>query len=119
MLTIYDKILIAFLTLLTLFSYSIASNGREGKEIRIESNGRIVGTYSLLKDNLIEIKGALGSSRIAVKGGKASFLSSPCRNKVCIHHGEVGKSGQMTACLPNRVVVRVLGGSSDYDALTR
>lgn len=119
MLTIADKVLIAALTILTFFSYSIASNSKEGKEIRIEADGKVVGTYSLHKDHLLEVTGAMGTSRIAVKDGKASFLSSPCRNKVCVHQGEVGRSGQMAACLPNRVVVRVLGGSSDYDAVTR
>lgn len=119
MLTIPDKVLIAFLATLTIFSYSIASGGKQGEEIRIEADGKQVGTYLLRKDSVIDVKGALGASRISVKGGKASFLSSPCRNKVCVHQGEVGKSGQMAACLPNRVVIRVLGGDGDYDAVTR
>jgi hypothetical protein len=119
MLTIADRILIASLAILTLFSYSIASGGKQGEEIRVEADGRVVGAYSLKSERVLEIKGVLGKSRIAVKGGRASFLSSPCKNKVCIHQGEVGKSGQMAACLPNRVVVRVLGGSGDYDAVTR
>lgn len=119
MLTISDKLLIASLAILTLFSYSIASSGKQGKEIRIEVNGKVVSTYALDKDCVHEIKGVLGTSRIAVKDGRASFLSSPCKNKVCTHQGEAGKSGQMVACLPNRVVVRVIGGDNDYDALTR
>lgn len=119
MLTISDKILIISLTILTLFSYSIASGGRQGDEIRIEADGKVIGTFSIRKDGMHEIKGVLGASRIEVKGGKTSFLSSPCKNKLCIHQGEINKSGQMAACLPNRVVVRVLGGDGDYDALTR
>lgn len=119
MLTFPDKLLIAFLAVLTLFSYSIARSGRQGEEIRIEVSGKELKTYSLRKEGVYDVNGALGASRIAVKGGRASFLSSPCKNKVCIHQGEIGKSGQTAACLPNRVVVRVLGGDSDYDALTR
>lgn len=119
MLTFSDKLLIIFLATLTLFSYSIAGSGKQGEEIRLEADGKIVGTYSLRKNETLEIKGALGTSKIVVKDGKASFLSSPCKNKVCIHQGEVGKSGQMAACLPNKLVVRVLGGDGDYDAVTR
>lgn len=117
--TIADKVLIAFLAILTIFSYSMASSGKQGVEIRIEADGKQVGTYLLRKDSVIDVKGVLGASKISVKDGKASFLSSPCRNKVCVHQGEVGKSGQMAACLPNRVVIRVLGGDGDYDAVTR
>lgn len=119
MLTLPDKLLITFLAIITVFSYSIAGDGKKGKEIRIEVNGKIVGTYSLSEERVHQIKGVLGNSLITVKGGKASFLSSPCKNKVCVHQGEIDKSGQLAACLPNRVVVRVLGVSNDYDALTR
>jgi len=119
MFTIADKALIAFLAILTIFSYSMASGGRQGVEIRIEADGKQVGTYLLRKDSVIDVKGVLGTSKINVRGGKASFFSSPCRNKVCVHQGEISKNGQMAACLPNRVVVRVLGGEGDYDAVTR
>lgn len=119
MLTIPDKILIILLAVLTIFSYSIAGSGKQGEEIRVEADGKVIGAYPLRKDEVLEVKGALGISRIAVKDRKASFLSSPCKNKVCVHQGEIGRSGQMAACLPNKVVVRVLGGEGDYDAVTR
>lgn len=119
MFTIADKALIAFLAILTIFSYSMASGGRQGVAIRIEADGKQVGTFLLRKDGVIDVKGVLGSSKINISGGKASFFSSSCRNKVCIHQGEISKNGQMAACLPNRVVVRVLGGDGDYDAVTR
>lgn len=119
MFTIADKVLIAFLAVLTIFSYSMASGGRQGVEIRIEADGKQVGTYLLRKDSVIDVKGVLGASKISVRDGKASFLSSPCRNKVCVHQGEISKNGQMAACLPNKVVIRILGGDGDYDAVTR
>ncbi|MBI4746502.1 MAG: NusG domain II-containing protein [Deltaproteobacteria bacterium] len=119
MFTIADKGLIAFLAILTIFSYSMASGGRQGVEIRIEAGGKQVGTHLLRKDSVFDVKGALGTSRISIRSNKASFLSSPCRNKVCVHQGEIGKNGQMAACLPNKVVIRALGGDGDYDAVTR
>lgn len=119
MFTIADKVLIAFLAILTIFSYSMASGGRQGVEIRIEAEGKQVGTYLLRRDSVVDVKGVLGVSKISVRDGKASFLSSPCRNKVCVHQGEISRSGQMAACLPNKVVIRVLGGDGDYDTVTR
>lgn len=119
MLTLADKLLIAILATLTLFSYSIGSSGKQGTEVRIEVEGKTVGIYSLRKEGIYNISGALGDSVISVKDEKASFVSSPCKNKVCIHQGEIGKSGQMAACLPNKVVARVVGENGDYDAVTR
>lgn len=119
MLTLADKILIAVLATLTLFSYSIGSSGKQGTEVRIEVEGKTVGIYSLKKDGVHKISGALGESIVSIKDEKVSFASSPCKNKVCIHQGSIGKSGQMAACLPNKVVARVVGGNGDYDAITR
>lgn len=119
MLTLADKILIAILATLTLFSYSIGSSGKQGTEVRIEVEGKTVGIYPLKKDGVHKISGALGESVVSIKDEKVSFASSPCKNKVCVHQGSIGKSGQMAACLPNKVVARVTGGNGDYDAITR
>ncbi len=119
MLTLADKFLIAILATLTLFSYSIGNSGKQGTEVRIEVEGKAAGIYSLKKDGVHKISGALGDSVISIKDEKASFVSSPCKNKVCIHQGEIGKSGQMAACLPNKVVARLVGENGDYDAITR
>lgn len=119
MLTLADKILIAILATLTLFSYSIGSSGKQGTEVKIEVEGKTVGIYPLKKDGVHKISGALGESVVSIKDEKVSFASSPCKNKVCIHQGSIGKSGQMAACLPNKVVARVVGGNGDYDAITR
>lgn len=119
MFTIADKVLIVFLTILTIFSYSMAGGGRQGVEINIEVDGKQFGTYQLRENNVVEVKGHLGASKIKISDGKASFLSSPCKNKVCIHQGRIDRNGQMAACIPNKVLIRVRGGEGDYDAVTR
>lgn len=119
MLTLADKLLIAILATLTLFSYSIGSSGKQGTELRIEVESKTVGVYSLKNDGVHKINGVLGDNIISVKNEKASFTSSPCKNKVCIHQGGIGKNGQIAACLPNKVVARIVGKNGDYDAVTR
>lgn len=119
MFTLADKLLIAILATLTLFSYSIGSSGKQGTDVRIEVEGRTVGIYSLKKDSVHRIDGSLGDSVISINDEKVSFVSSPCKNKVCIHQGKIGKSGQMAVCLPNKVAARIVGEDGDYDAITR
>lgn len=51
--------------------------------------------------------------------GGISFESSDCPDKVCVHSGTLNKHGQSAACLPNRLIIRVVspkGGSVDYVA---
>lgn len=63
--------------------------------------------YDLSKDRIIEIKGTLGISRIAIEHGTARFLDSPCRQKICVQHPPISKKGEWAACLPNRVFIKI------------
>lgn len=73
--------------------------------------------YSLRKDQIIDIKGSLGSSLIEIKQGKARFIHSQCRNQFCVFHGWLTTAEETTACLPNQVSIQLKSGSSQYDAL--
>ena len=57
-------------------------------------------------DALIERDEAL---EVEIRDGKARILKSPCKNKVCIKSGYIRYADRLSACIPNRVVVRVLG----------
>ena len=45
---------------------------------------------------------------IAVREGKIGFIHSDCPDQVCVHTGFFNTGGSFAACLPNRVIVRVL-----------
>jgi len=44
-------------------------------------------------------------------------LDSPCRGKVCVHGGWLTEAGELLACLPNKIMVRILGSDSRFDAM--
>ena len=46
---------------------------------------------------------------IEIKDNQARIIRSPCLHKVCVKMGWVRHEGKITACIPNKVVVRVLG----------
>ena len=76
--------------------------------------------YSLDTQRHIEVHGALGTSMLEIEVGRIRFVSSPCRNKVCIHSGWLSMSGDATACLPNRVTIALLGhGAPEIDAVSQ
>jgi hypothetical protein len=43
-----------------------------------------------------------------VHDGAIRFIESSCPDKVCIHSGNLRHGGESAACLPNRVLVRVV-----------
>jgi hypothetical protein len=64
--------------------------------------------YSLDKNQTLNIKGTLGITTIKIENGKIQFISSPCKNKICIHIGLVGIPNYPIICLPNEVSAYIL-----------
>lgn len=96
--------------------------GAGGRPTRaeVESSGRAVAALDLAKDAIYEIEGALGVTRLEVRGGRLRVLSSPCPRQACRHGGWIGGTGDMLVCLPNEVVVRLPGRLPGApDALSR
>mgnify|MGYP000542483766 CR=1 FL=1 len=53
----------------------------------------------------------IGETEVEILQGKAHIRKSPCSHKICIKSGYIQYADRITACLPNRVVVRILGDS--------
>ncbi len=69
--------------------------------------------YALSPNRTLRVQGALGESVLELRDGRVRFRSGPCRNQVCVHSGWLAHSGDAAACLPNRVSIRLLGGSPE------
>lgn len=54
---------------------------------------------------------------IAVENGEAWFASSDCPDKLCVRSGRLHRAGEVSACLPAGVVLRI-EGKTDQDAFT-
>jgi hypothetical protein len=64
-------------------------------------------------EETVAVPGPLGDTVVDIRGGRARVLSSPCQNQTCVAAGYIHRHGQWTACLPNRVLVSVEGGSGE------
>jgi len=42
------------------------------------------------------------------RDGKICFEASDCPDKVCIHAGKLDTAGQFAACLPNKIVMKIV-----------
>lgn len=103
-----DVALLAVLLLANGALFAVAYDGRRPRAVEFHS-GRGTDTVPLGRDDVVEVAGPLGVSRIQVRSNAARFLSSPCPLQICVASGPVARVGQVVACLPNRVAIRLVG----------
>lgn len=120
-LTVGDKILIGSLLLLSLASFPLVrAMTKAGNAVQIETDGKMYKIISLHKAQTLAVPGPLGDTFVIIHDGEVHVSESPCPNKICIKTGHISLSGQIIACVPNEVVVRVTGTQdAEYDAVTQ
>jgi len=89
----------------------------EGEMAVVTVDRSAVRELSLDQDGVFEIEGRIGLSTVMVDAGRVRFLDSPCPGRYCVHSGWLKWSGEVAACLPNGIVVEVLGGEREFDAI--
>ena len=110
--TVGDKILIVSLFVLNSWLFMNWGIGfSEGDWVVVKVNQKEVARLSLETDQITHVKGPLGLTEVEVKKGQARIVRSPCKNKVCIKSGYIRYADRLAVCIPNRVVVRIVGES--------
>ena len=111
-------ILIFFSSLAIIILFVITTLGAKSNNTTVKI--RVVDDeylYPLSTDRLLEFNGIIGNTTIEIKENSVRFISAPCKNKLCIHAGEINKTNQAVACLPNRVIITLEGGSNSIDGI--
>ncbi len=116
-----DRLVIALVALAVLMAWPLASavgSGAGGEALITGPRGE--SAVSLSADGEYDIDGSLGTVSVRVADGEISVTGSGCPDQTCVRTGAVSTAGSVVACVPNRVVVRVGGASSDgLDASVR
>ena len=115
-----DIAVFAVFAVITVYAFSYAYSGGMNRKELLVHTPRGTFAYDMSKDRIIDIEGAIGTSRIEISGGTARFLDSPCPNKTCVQSMPISETGEWSACLPNQVFLRIEGGrASSVDAAVR
>ena len=122
-LTPFDCKLVAALAVLVLVSFLLPLQQGVGTQVVVSSGDKILFVAPLNQDHLVGLSGPLGTTQLQISSGAAQVLSSPCPQKICIGMGKVRNSGDLLACVPNRLVIRIegetAGKAGNYDLLSR
>ena len=78
------------------------TRGEEGNQIRVTLDGKIYGTYSLSKDQTIEVKDGDFYNRIRIEDGKAYMEEANCPDGYCEEQGKISGHTQTIVCLPHK-----------------
>jgi hypothetical protein len=122
MLTVADKVLIVAVVVgASGLAFHQRLESRSGDELAVEANGQFQGTYSMHQAQWLRVEGPLGTSQVEVGPRGARVAASPCANQLCVRQGWIRRQGEIVACLPNRLMLRIAAGPDrpEVDAVTR
>lgn len=110
---LYDIILVLALLLVGISVFFIVELSRsEGVLVRVSINGETAAEYSLSDDGEYSLNG--GTNILVISDGEAYISEASCPDGLCVNQGRVSRSGERIVCLPNRVIVEIVGGDSDF-----
>lgn len=90
---------------------------KEGNTVKITVDGQLFGTYSLDKNQTIEIKTEKGYNIVVIENGMVRVEEASCPDGVCSSHRPIRFSGASIICLPNKVVVSIENKENDQGVL--
>ncbi|MBN1782075.1 NusG domain II-containing protein [bacterium] len=115
-----DFVIVGTISLMTLIIWAWGMHVGRGHTAHVFSDGREVVVIRLDQDRQIHVPGPLGESVLEVSNGTVRFLSSPCPHQICVRMGAISRSSGSIVCVPNRILVRIPGNSSDkLDGITQ
>ena len=130
-LTLYDKILIVFIIVLSLTAIIFPvvhyiNNDKSNAYIIIQSSNEIVREISISRTYrkepiYVKINGPAGISIIEAHNGKVRMKKAAegCPLKICEKTGWIAKAGPRIICVPNKVTVWIEAGENDIDGISR
>jgi hypothetical protein len=116
-----------WLVILSLLGLSLAglawvATAPGGTHVIVTSGDQTLFTAPLNQPHNVDLNGPLGQTHLVIDAQGARITSSPCPRKICISMGSARQRGDLLACVPNRILVRIdspADGEVPYDLLSR
>lgn len=113
-----DRILILIVVLAIVGLYGVGASKDQGERVMIRTV-RDAQIYDMADYAIRKLQGPMGASEVEIGSAGIRMRTSTCRFQRCVHRGWVRQQGDMIVCIPNRIVVTILGASASFDAVSR
>ena len=94
-------------------------NQEKGTCAEITVGGEVYGIYPLEIDKKITIcldcEDKSQYNILVIENGKADMIEATCPDGVCVDHAPISNVGETIVCLPQKVVVTIVGSGSEVD----
>lgn len=88
--------------------------------VEVYENGKIIYFYQLQKEyKKIKLELKSGVEEIEIKDYKIRAISASCANKLCIKQGWISHAGDMIVCIPNKLVIKIIGENKEVDLILK
>lgn len=116
----YDITLIVFIIIINCSLIYYNSKNivySENNKAMIYSDNKLVGEYVINKDFKDEftINTENGYNTIKIEDNKIWIKDTDCPDKYCQLQGEISGDGQVIVCLPNKLLIKIIGNDKDKD----
>lgn len=94
----------------------------EGSRVLVTCGDELCFTAPLDQPRTLAIDGPLGQTKLVIDERGVRIVESPCPRKICVSMGVAKHTGDLLACVPNRILVHIDGSSGkevSYDLLSR
>lgn len=107
-----DKVLIFFLSLVTIASFPLLqAHSRQGEWGAIEVNGKLYLKVPLRENKNYTVRGYQYETSVEVRDRAIEIRDHECPNPL-LHSGEISRTGEFRVCVYNRTVIRIEGVDS-------
>lgn len=112
---------VVFLLLVLAAALFYLFRGNGGARVKVTVDGSLYGTYSLEENQEIPIIiDGVTANLLVIEDGQADVTEADCPDKLCVHQRAISKTKETIVCLPNKVVVEVLGSEeSELDSVAK
>ena len=109
--TRYDILLIAAILLAAVLLWWFVRPRQAGAEVVVVQDGREIGRYPLDEDLTVTI-GTEDYNILEIRGGTAAVVEANCGDHTCVRTGAISRAGEAIICLPHRLEIQIIGGST-------
>lgn len=105
-----DFLLICFILCVALGVFVLFKNTlKNGKTAVVKVDNEVVFSADLGEDCSQKITTENGYNIIEIKDGAVRVKEADCRDKICVNHRPISKTGETVVCLPHKLVVEIEG----------